>query len=108
MTNAMQNPTPTREIVATNLRTALKDQRWSERRAADALGLTHAYVNRRVSGETELSGSDIAMFASFLRMREQDFFTQITNGSLARVTELRPRATVTDRAALAPVTDIGA
>jgi len=93
MTIAHQpNADEVRETVAANLRATLKQNRWSERKAADALGLTPAYVNRRASGDTDLSSSDLAMFARFLNVPVQHFFTQITNWSLATVTELHPRS----------------
>jgi transcriptional regulator with XRE-family HTH domain len=52
-----------RPTVAANLKALLKQHRWSERKAAVRLGLTQGYINRRTSGETELSTSDIVMFA---------------------------------------------
>lgn len=97
----------TAQIVAANLRRALKDNRWSERQAAAALGLTPAYVNRRASGDTELSASDLAMFSAFLKVPVQNFFTQITVLSLASVTALTPRpATSVERDEVATVTRI--
>lgn len=109
MSNAMQAvPDEVRERVAANLRRELKDNRWSERKAAAALGLSPAYINRRASGETELSASDIAMFASFLDVPEQKFFLPITVRSLATVHQLRPTLPAVERDTIACVTRIGA
>ena len=52
-------------VVADNLRAELSRQRWTGRKAATALGLTHNYVSRRLSGETPLAPADIVTFASF-------------------------------------------
>ena len=93
MTTAAENhPDQVRELVAANLRKHLKDNRWSQRKAAEALHLTPAYVNRRAAGETDLSASDLAMFARFLNVPVQNFFMQITDWSLAPVTRLIPRS----------------
>ena len=56
----------TQQMVADNLAAELARKRISGRQAAKALGLTHVYVGRRVSGDVELSVSDLMMFAAFL------------------------------------------
>lgn len=63
-----------RTTVAHNLDVLLKQQRWSRRKAATALGLTHTYVNSRAAGDTDLSASDLAMFAKFLQVDVSEFF----------------------------------
>jgi hypothetical protein len=63
-----------RTIIATNFSDMLEENRWSRRRAAEALGLTHTYVNSRATGDVEMSGSDIMLFASFLGVSEAEFF----------------------------------
>jgi transcriptional regulator with XRE-family HTH domain len=79
MTNDRQEKAlEVREVVAANLSRALFLQRWSERKAATALGLTNTYVNRRASGLTECSASDLAMFSEFLDMPVSEFFKQRT------------------------------
>jgi transcriptional regulator with XRE-family HTH domain len=70
----------TRELVAANLSAELTRQRWSGRKAAAALGLTQPYVARRMSGDVELSASDIVMFASFLDIPVTKFFEGIKKG----------------------------
>lgn len=60
------SPADVREKIAANLSAEMKRARWSGRAMADALGLTQAYVARRASGDVELSGSDIDLFAGFL------------------------------------------
>ncbi|WP_440298673.1 helix-turn-helix domain-containing protein [Humibacter sp.] len=63
-----------RSIIATNFSDMLEENRWSRRAAAEALGLTHTYVNSRATGDVEMSGSDIMLFASFLGVSEAEFF----------------------------------
>lgn len=65
-----------RAAVASNLSDELKAQRWSQRKAAEALGLTPRYVNSRTSGDVELSASDLALFARFLGVPVQRFFAE--------------------------------
>lgn len=76
MTNALGNTAiaSTRELIAANLDAELARQRWTKRKAAAALGLSHVYVSRRAAGEVELSGSDLAMFATFLNIPVSRFF----------------------------------
>lgn len=95
------------QIIAANLDAELTRKRWTKRKAAEALGLTHMYVSRRANGEVELSGSDLAMFAGFLEVPVSRFFVGLpevdsnhqpagsqsaaSNRPLAPVTTLKPR-----------------
>lgn len=56
------------QLVADNLHAELRRQRWSDRKASVALGVTHTYVSRRTRGETPLSPADILMFAGLLEI----------------------------------------
>ena len=102
----------TAEIVAVNLRDTMKLKRWTGRSLALSLGLKPIYVQRRMSGEVEMSATDLRVFADQLEITVQDFFKetpQITNRSLATVHYLRPDTQETpERDTLAPVTKIGA
>jgi len=79
-----------RDLVARNLDQLLKEQRWSRRAAAAELGLTHTYVNSRAAGDTDMSASDLAMFAEFLAVPVSRFFAEPVDDT--NVTPL-PRAT---------------
>lgn len=57
-----------RQRIADNLSAEIKRNRWSGRKMAAALGLSQPYIARRASGETELSASDIIVFAEFLQI----------------------------------------
>lgn len=74
-----------RAMIAANLADELEDQRWSYRKAAMKLGLTHTYVTARANGSVELSGSDLMMFAELLNVPVSRFF-------LERQTASKPRA----------------
>lgn len=63
-----------RTIIATNFSDILAENRWTRRSAAEALGLTHTYVNSRATGAVEMSGSDIVLFADFLGVPVSEFF----------------------------------
>ena len=93
-------------LVAENLHVELRRQRWSDRAAATALGVTGTYVNRRTRGITPLTPADLAMFADFLNVPVGKFFQLPEMDSnhqpadsesaaeareLASVTELHPR-----------------
>ena len=69
-----------RALVAKNLSDTLKEQRWSRRQAATALGLTHTYVNARAAGDVDLSASDLALFADFLSVPITRFFAPTDQG----------------------------
>lgn len=62
--------------VAHNFSAILGENRWSARKAAAALGLTHTYVNSRANGTVEMSGSDLALFADFLNIPIARFFDE--------------------------------
>lgn len=62
---------------AKNLRGILAEERWSGRKAAIALGLNSMYVNRRLSGEAELSVSDVEMFARLLKVNSGALYAQL-------------------------------
>ena len=61
-------------IVAYNLREQMKGQRWSGRAFATSLGLPPAYIQRRMSGDSELSATDLKVFAEKLGVKIQDFY----------------------------------
>ncbi len=56
----------TQQMVADNLNAELARRRISGRKASRDLGITQVYVARRVSGDVELSVSDLMMFSSYL------------------------------------------
>ena len=64
----------TANTVAANLSDYMKQRRWTGRSFALALGLKPIYVQRRMSGEVEMSATDLRVFAQQLEIREQDFF----------------------------------
>lgn len=72
----------TRVRVAQNFSDMLKAERWSRRAAAEALGLTHRYVNSRASGMVDMSASDLALFADFLKVPVSRFFAEPTSGNV--------------------------
>jgi len=76
MTNIQLTPAElaTRETIAANLDAELSRKRYTKRRAALAMGLSHVYVTRRAKGQVELSGSDMVMFAKFLNIPVTRFF----------------------------------
>ena len=76
MTNIQPTPAAlaTRETIAANLDAELSRKRYTKRRAALAMGLSHVYVTRRAKGQVELSGSDMVMFAKFLNIPVTRFF----------------------------------
>lgn len=78
-----------RHTVARNLDRLLTEQRWSRRAAANALGLTHRYVNSRAAGEVDLSASDLSMFAKFLGVSEQSFFEPVRDDSVISIGGVR-------------------
>lgn len=63
-----QNNTPgyPNDVVAANIRAELARAGITKRAAALNTGLTPMYVNRRLSGEVELSINDLVTFASLL------------------------------------------
>lgn len=73
---AAERATAVRAKVAHNFSYELKAQRWSQRAAATALGLTPRYVNSRAIGDVDMSASDLAMFAEFLDVPVARFFDE--------------------------------
>lgn len=73
---------------AKNLRGLLAEERWSGRKAAVALGLTPMYVNRRLSGEAELSVSDVEMFARLLKLESSALYALLMQPSSIESGEL--------------------
>lgn len=71
-----EKATAVRATVAHSLSEELKAQRWSQRAAATALGLTPRYINSRANGDVDLSASDLAMFAEFLNIPITRFFDE--------------------------------
>ena len=82
-----------RERVASNLSALLKQERWSHRAAAAALGLTPRYVNSRANGSIDLSAPDLVMFAEFLKVPVSRFFAEPTDGNVTSMVG-RSRKTV--------------
>lgn len=70
-----------RATVAHNFSTELKRQRWSQRAAATALGLTPRYLNARATGDVDMSASDLALFAEFLNVSIGRFFDEVRDDS---------------------------
>jgi transcriptional regulator with XRE-family HTH domain len=64
---------------AWNLRALLAGERWSGRKAATALGLAPMYVTRRLNGQTEISFSDIVLFAGLLHMAPGELTERLYN-----------------------------
>ena len=62
------DPSSVKQLAAANLKQLLKDYRWSERKAAVRLNLTQGYINRRTTADTELSTSDIVLFAQLFEL----------------------------------------
>lgn len=56
------------QVVADNLAAELARRRMSGRQASAALGLSVAYVARRVAGDTEMSINDLFAFAGLLEI----------------------------------------
>ncbi len=77
-----------RITVATNLDHMLKAQRWTRRSAAAQLGLTHTYVNSRAAGTTDLSASDLVMFADLLEVPVARFFDAVPDDDGGNVTRI--------------------
>ena len=66
------------DLVAGNLSDHMEAERWTGRSFALALGLQPIYVQRRMSGEVELSATDLKVFADKLGIRVQDLFKSRT------------------------------
>jgi transcriptional regulator with XRE-family HTH domain len=78
-TQALNAPSPEEMMRArgTALRDMLRNERWSNRAAAQHLGLTHTYVGARLNGEVDLSYSDIESFARLLNMKTAELFMKL-------------------------------
>lgn len=61
-------------IVAHNLQTYMKEHRWTGRSLALALGLKPIYVQRRMSGEVEMSATDLKLIGDKIGMTLDDFY----------------------------------
>lgn len=77
-----------RQRIADNLSAEIKRNRWSGRKMAAALGLSQPYIARRASGETELSASDIIIFAEFLQIAPEVLLAE-KRGLVTDLTERR-------------------
>ncbi len=60
--------------VSENIRAEMARQRWTGRKAANALGVTQNYLYRRLSGVSAMSPTDLVMFAGLLEVPVARFF----------------------------------
>lgn len=67
-TQAKPMAKPMAKRAAENLSAELARQGYSDREAANRLGLTNVYVSRRANGSVEMSVSDLELFADFLQV----------------------------------------
>lgn len=75
MSNALvERAEDANQTVAANVRAELSRQRWTGRKAASALGLTQAYLARRLSGETPLDPADLVSLSVLLDVPITRFF----------------------------------
>lgn len=70
-------PTELRERRAAALDDMFESERWTNRKVAAALGLTHTYVGRRRNGELDLTFADVEMFSSLLRRSPEQLFADL-------------------------------
>lgn len=91
-----EKATAVRTTVARNLSVELRAQRWSQRAAATALGLTPRYVNSRAHGDVDMSASDLALFAEFLDIPVARFFDE-HHGSDGNVTSINAKTAPTKK-----------
>jgi len=112
----VENPQPVdyNSVVADNLRAELARARWSGRKAAQALGLSPNWVQRRLSGDTALEPNDIVLFADFLNIPVERLFSVETTKTPTLLSEGRrvgpagfDPTTSTVKTWEAPVTFIG-
>ena len=80
-------------VVADNIRAELARERWTQRKAATALGVTPNWMQRRLSGSTPLDPNDIALFASFLNVPIATLFEERENGPTRRISVPKVGAT---------------
>ena len=59
----------------------LKDERWTRRKVALAIGATPTYVNARMNGQVDLSFADIEVIAPLLRMTGAELFVALQEGT---------------------------
>ena len=79
MTNAisLQDSTVHVEHRGAALDQMLKDERWTRRKVAMAIGATPTYINARMNGQVDLSFSDIEVIAPLLRMTGAELFVAL-------------------------------
>ena len=77
--HALPHSETTRDIIAANVMAELARRRYSIRAAALALGLKPLYLYRRINGEVEFGGSDLAALADLLDINPGVFFIDNTD-----------------------------
>jgi hypothetical protein len=77
----------------------MTEERWSTRRAAAALNLTHTYVGARRTGKVEMSFPDIELFASLFKMKPVELFVILSDEPV-----IEPEPTVTRPKRFSPAT----
>jgi hypothetical protein len=75
MTAHASSPPTVRQVVARNVRVALKRERWSGRAAAHELGWHHANMARRLAGATDFNATELVELAELLGCDVAEFFT---------------------------------
>jgi transcriptional regulator with XRE-family HTH domain len=68
------------QLVARNVRDALKRQRWSGRSAAIELGWGTAFISRRLSGDVDFNVSELSQIADLLNVPVGSFFDEDGRG----------------------------
>ena len=114
MTNAHAVSSPldngANATVAANIRAALAYRALTQARLAGHLGLSEMALSRRMKSSAEFTTSEVAAVARYFNMTPGDLFEeknlQITKWSLAPVTHLKPRHTITTHHTPATVTNI--
>lgn len=71
------------EFVASNVHAQLKRERWSTRKAAEAMGWSDMYLSRRLRSKTAFDLNDLETLADLLKVDVRVFFEEPS------VTELR-------------------
>ena len=81
MSNIQPDSTPTPEALMRSrgavLGRLLDEERWSNRAAAQRLGLSHTYIGNRVNGEVDITFSDVEAFARLLKMQPGELFLKL-------------------------------
>lgn len=77
----------------------LKSERWSNRQAAQSLGLSHRYIGDRLNGKVDLTFSDIEAFARLLKMKPVDLYVLLGHDSNVEPigSRLAPVSSLADR-----------